>query len=78
MLVYHRTYHSEAILREGFRDGYYWFGVDQEDEPIELRGVDDGAGVRGIRSLVPRDGRRRRRHAVGVGIARRRATGGTR
>ncbi len=40
MLVYHRTHHSEAILREGFRDGYYSFGVDLEtDEPIELRGV---------------------------------------
>jgi hypothetical protein len=23
MLAYHRTYHAAAILREGFRDGYY-------------------------------------------------------
>ena len=23
MIVYHRTHHSDAILRDGFRDGYY-------------------------------------------------------
>jgi hypothetical protein len=35
MLVYHRTHHSAAILRDGFRDGYYIL-----PPPIgELRGV---------------------------------------
>ena len=35
MLVYHRTVHADAILREGFRDGYYML-----PPPIgELRGV---------------------------------------
>jgi hypothetical protein len=32
--VYHRTYHSDAILRDGFRDGYYILaGIG------ELRGI---------------------------------------
>jgi hypothetical protein len=52
MLVYHRTDHSEAILRDGFRDGEDTYGTAHEyrgvwvsDEPLTWQEGAEGKAV---------------------------------
>ena len=50
MLVYHRTHHAQAILQDGFRDGY-WFtpGIGKPRGAFVSAGwpLDENEGARG-------------------------------